>query len=342
MIVMTEFLKSTMFLLDKSDGTEMSKAPNFKPGMIGELCKSDSGAEKRIVFIETSGQNCLRPRQACSIESAARTNPDMTIYVYMALTPPPGSPEVDKGDGLERDCHTMDILAKFPNVEIIHEDLTQHFLDTPLEQILLDGTFDQSNFSFQHMADALRIVLLYKYGGIYIDMDVVILRSLACLRNTAGQVVSWGQSGLENGLLVFDKGHQLLNFYMRLMKQIYDPNIREIIGPVGFLKSVRMFCDFKTGNFDEYGEFFVCHNNYNITVMYIDAFYPIHFLDRTRFFANSFLLSDLDKFQTSYSVHVYDSGHGARVPETSLYAFLAQRFCPAIYDASSKLDIYNF
>lgn len=320
----------------------MRKAPNFRPGMIGELCKSDSGAEKRIIFIETSAQSCLRPRQACAIESAAITNPEMTIYVYMALTPLPGSPEVDQGDGLERHCHTMDILAKLPNVQIIHEDLRKHFIGTPLEETLLNGTFDKSKFSFQHMADALRIVLLYKYGGIYIDMDVVVLRSLACLRNTAGQVVSWGQSGLENGLLVFDKGHKLLNFYMRLMKQMYDPNLREVIGPVGFLKSLRMFCDFKTGNFDEFGELFVCHDNYNVTVMYIEAFYPIHFLDRMRFFATNFSVTELDLFQTSYSVHVYGSGHGAHVPETSIYAFLAQRFCPAIYDASSKLHIYNF
>ena len=310
--------------------------------MIGELCRADSVAEKRIFFIETSGQKCLRPRQACAVESAAITNPNMSIYVYMSLKPPPGIPEVDDGDGLERHCHTMDVIRKLPNVQVIYEDLMKHFVGTPLEKLVVNGTFEKSRFAYQHMGDALRIAMLHKYGGIYLDLDVVVLRSLSCLRNTVGQVVSWGKSGIENGILIFDKGHQLLTFFMRLMTQIYDPNYRETIGPTGFLQAVRVYCNFPEGNFDEFGQFFVCHNNWNITVLYIQAFFPIQFLERPRYFAENFPLSELNNFQTSYAAHVYDSGHGARVPESSLYAFISQRFCPAIYSASKISHIYNF
>ncbi len=259
----------------------------------------------------------------------------------MSIKAPLGNPEVDTGEGLERHCHTMDILAKFPNVQVIHEDLTKYLVGTPLETLLLNGMFEKSAFSYQHMGDALRIAMLHKYGGIYLDLDVIVLRSLKCLRNAVGQVVSWGKSGIENGILIFDKGHQLLSFFMRLMKQIYDPNYRETIGPTGFLQAIRVYCDFPTGNFDEFGHFLVCHNNWNVTVLYIQAFFPIHFLERARYFTESFPLSELDNFQTSYSVHVYGSGHGAHVPQSSMYAFLAQHFCPAIYGAS-RSHIYNF
>ncbi len=34
----------------------------FAPGKLNELCHSDGGGEKRIFFIETSGERCLRPR----------------------------------------------------------------------------------------------------------------------------------------------------------------------------------------------------------------------------------------------------------------------------------------
>ena len=38
-----------------------------------------------IIYIETSGEECLTPRQACGIESAARANPSMNIRIYARM-----------------------------------------------------------------------------------------------------------------------------------------------------------------------------------------------------------------------------------------------------------------
>lgn len=312
------------------------RAPEFRPGNIGELCESKSDAtEKKIFFIETSGENCLRSRQACAIESAARTNPDMKIQVYMSRKRPPGNPEQDGGYGLQRHCESMNVLSKFPNVQIIREDLTRHVLGTPLESLLRSGKFEKSQFSYQHLSDAIRIALLYKSGGIYLDLDVVVLRSLGCLRNTAGEVRSSDyKAGIENGVLIFDKGHELLGHYMRLMEEIYDPLSRESIGPAGFLKAAGQFCGFGICEGCDFGQLWICRDNWNITVLYTEAFYPIPFRNRERFYDPNFHLKELDHLQTSYLVHVYGAGHGAQVVPSSLYGFLAQRFCPSVYSAS--------
>ncbi|XP_057376748.1 lactosylceramide 4-alpha-galactosyltransferase-like [Daphnia carinata] len=321
------------------------KAPTFQPQLIGELCESESlGAEKRIFFIESSGEKCLRPRQACAIESAARTNPDMNIYVHMALYPAPGSPEMEGGYGLNAHCQMMDILTKqFPNVKIIREDLTRHFIGTPLEALLQSGALEKSKFAYQHLSDAVRIAMLHKSGGIYLDLDVITLRSLNCLRNTAGEVRSAEyKAGIENGVLIFDKGHELLNHYMRLIPQIYDPSSRECIGPHGLLKAAGEFCGFGICEGCDFGQLWICRNNWNITVLYTEAFYPIPFRNRIRFYEPTFPLSELDNLQTSYLVHVYGSGHGAQVSHSSLYGFLAQRFCPSVYTVSSQSRVFNF
>jgi hypothetical protein len=259
----------------------------------------------------------------------------MTVEVYMALGPAPGTPEVQGGYGLKRHCETMDILSELPNVKIIREDLFQEFLGTPLETLMQSGKFEKSKFSYQHLSDAARIALMYKKGGIYLDMDVVVLRSLRCLRNTVGGVRSAEyKAAIENGVLIFDKSHELLGHYMHLMEKMYDPLVRESIGPIGLLKAAGEFCGFGDCDGCDFGQLWICRDNSNITVLYTEGFYPIPFREKERFYEPNFPLVELDNLQTSYVVHVYGAGHGTQVVPSSLYGFLAQRFCPRIYGAS--------
>lgn len=305
----------------------------FAPGKIDEICHSDSGGEKRIIFIETSGESCLRPRQACAVESAARSNPDMDIYVYMAINRPPGEPEEEKGNhGLERHCKTMELLKSFENLHILREDLPLHFLSTPLESLYFNGLFNDSEYSYQHLSDALRIILLYKYGGIYIDLDVIVFRSLRCLRNTAGHVLVLGESSVENGVMIFDRGHKLLNFFLKFMSNSYKPYERSSIGPKGLSDAFRIMCNHSSNIINDSVNDYLCDNQVSIKLLNNTAFYPITFFEQNRFFIENFQHKELRFFRNSYSVHVYGAGHGARVPETSLFAYLAKQFCPSIFN----------
>ncbi|KAI9563395.1 hypothetical protein GHT06_010858 [Daphnia sinensis] len=317
------------------------KLEAFAPGKIGELCKSDGGGQKRIMFIETSGEKCLRPRQACAIESAARTNPDMTVYVYMAKERPPGRPEMDRGEGLERRCETMQILESFTNVYFIRDSLPKHLVDTPLESLYFNGNMKNSQYALQHISDAVRVALLYKHGGIYLDLDVVVLRSLRCLRNTAGHTFILGESSIENGFMAFDRGHKLLKFFMRWMQRSYKPNERSVIGPNGLSRAFQMLCNHPSTVISDSAFDFKCHDNVNLRLHNKTAFHPITYFEQNRFYAENFDENELDTFNQSYSVHVYGSGHGAHVPETSLYAFMANQFCPSTYDLHLE-GVYDF
>lgn len=67
---------------------ELSDAELVLPGP-DDLCSALPYREhplleqNEIFFLETSGEPCLTARQACSIESAIRTNPDAKIVIRM-------------------------------------------------------------------------------------------------------------------------------------------------------------------------------------------------------------------------------------------------------------------
>jgi mannosyltransferase OCH1-like enzyme len=57
-------------------------------------------------------------------------------------------------------------------------------------------------------------MLLHAHGGWYLDLDVIVLRNLAGLRNGVG-CLQYGNHGgrcsqVPNGIMVFDKGHEFL------------------------------------------------------------------------------------------------------------------------------------
>jgi hypothetical protein len=72
-------------------------------------------------------------------------------------------------------------------------------------------------------SDIFRILILYKYGGFYIDMDVLILRNMLPL-NDYEFVYQWGSSGngtesftMNNAIMRLNKGSQLANEILELI-----------------------------------------------------------------------------------------------------------------------------
>lgn len=62
---------------------------------------------------------------------------------------------------------------------------------TPLENWLRSDAMFYSNYLYEHMSDVLRFLTLYKFGGIYVDTDVVAKKSFDGLGlNFAGE--DWG------------------------------------------------------------------------------------------------------------------------------------------------------
>lgn len=109
-------------------------------------------------------------RQACAIESAARINQNREIFVLFAA--PVGFAE----NGTKSPI--LNVLLSYPNIQFRNLDIVKYSIGTPGELWIQTDRIYLSNFIVAHMADYLRFITLYKFGGIYFDLDIIVLKNL--------------------------------------------------------------------------------------------------------------------------------------------------------------------
>lgn len=91
------------------------------------------------------------------------------------------------GSMARRSCSiTNALLNNYTNVQIVREHIFKHLKGTPLENLVNRIHLNGTQLSVQHKSDMLRVALLWRRGGIYLDHDTVVLRPLTGLRNAIG------------------------------------------------------------------------------------------------------------------------------------------------------------
>jgi len=131
---------------------------------------------QQVLFIESSGRDYLDGRQACAVESAARSgtklNDALRIIVLLNST--------------QLDVHANNAtsqLYKARNELNINFYSASNFdeilVNTPLDDKFLKRKIRHlSKTPIHHVSDALRLVAIYRLGGWYFDIDTVIFKSL--------------------------------------------------------------------------------------------------------------------------------------------------------------------
>ncbi|XP_053675805.1 lactosylceramide 4-alpha-galactosyltransferase-like [Anopheles nili] len=150
--------------------------PKQDPEFLHTFDASDKLLRNRCVFfIETSAPFqaavTVGPRQACAIESAARANPHKNIVVLLASW----NAFSDAAQIRFRDIH---VLSSFSNVHFRWLDLNQFATGTPVEHVIKSNRLHEKPNGAEYLSEILRLVLLYRFGGIYLDLDVVSLKPL--------------------------------------------------------------------------------------------------------------------------------------------------------------------
>lgn len=162
------------------------------------------------------------------------------------------SPLVDKG---------YKVLAVTP-------DLPHLFKDTPAESWYEDmksGTKDPGEISLaQNLSNLIRLAVLYKYGGVYLDTDFIVLKDFSQLRNSIGAqsmnpLGNWTR--LNNAVLIFDKNHPLLYKFIEEFALNFNGNKWGYNGP--YLVS-RVVSNLSIAA------------DYNFTILPPMAFYPVY------------------------------------------------------------------
>lgn len=122
-----------------------------------------------IFFIETSckhknGIN-LNLRQSCAVESAANLNPNLKVFVLFV------SPTF-----INNNSDVIKRLDMYSNVYLRHINFIKYSLNTPLQDFVTSNTIFTSLWPVSHTSDLLRFLTLWKFGGTYMDLDVVLMK----------------------------------------------------------------------------------------------------------------------------------------------------------------------
>ncbi|CAG4937485.1 unnamed protein product [Parnassius apollo] len=129
---------------------------------------SFSPSDKSIFFHETSCTANLTSRQSCAIESAARAHRYFEIHVLFS------SPVS------EATLHESNLkeLTIFDNIRFSRIHIVKYAEGTPVADLVKSGALNRTQWKISHTSDVLRFLTLYKWGGIYLDLDVVVARTL--------------------------------------------------------------------------------------------------------------------------------------------------------------------
>lgn len=152
-------------------------------------------------------------RQVCNIESASRENPNRDVFIVFVS--PVGFPE-DESDL----SPLLQVLQSYPNIYLRNSYLPKLVEDTPVKNWFNTGIlFKTSIFPLVHLSDFCRLLLLYKYGGTYYDLDVISLRSLdGLLPNFFPREMDWNPGLTGNAVINFQGdsiGHEMASIVLQ-------------------------------------------------------------------------------------------------------------------------------
>jgi hypothetical protein len=189
----------------------------------------------KIFFVQTSENEDILSRHACSIESAARLHTHSVIFVFMR------SKHIHLKKG------SFNRLRTYPNLRFVHFNEYDIYSGTTLSR--LNETKRKQfirYFAISHMSDFIRTALLYKYGGIYFDLDVIPLRTFTLFSNAVALETN---EGVNVAVLAFEKQHLVLDIQMdiqlMLVNKLFNTLCWNCVGPSALSDALKRVCDDK-------------------------------------------------------------------------------------------------
>ncbi|KAL5280286.1 hypothetical protein ACFFRR_004329 [Megaselia abdita] len=294
-----------------------------------EILRSDRLPRKdKTIFFHVT--NCLsngfldlNSRQSCAIESAALKNPSFDVFVLFAS--PTFFPETIRSPAILS-------LLRYRNVFLRNNNLWNYTKDTPAEEWFKSGALFKSFFVTAHVSDFLRLMTLWRWGGIYMDLDVIVKESFETIDlNFAG---AESDILVANGVMSFDSsgfGHYIVDLILKKFIGDFRGDIWAHNGP-SRITGVLMNDICKT-NVTRNMTAERCHG---FQVFPVNKFYAIHYSIWNYFFEEKFLSQTLEMTKDSLLIHVWNkmsSESKFKVGTQAAYGVYAEKFCPLIYSS---------
>lgn len=217
--------------------------------------------------------------------------------------------------------NAMQFPAYIPkDVEIRTLNVTREFHDTPFQDFDFNGQFQKQN-----IANALRLCIVYKYGGMYMDTDFIVLRSPDDIANGMARE----DKDLYNNA-AFKFSRPRAPFLRACMEDFVDKYNGDIWGNQGpqLFTRVHYACEQKRAT----GELESCPS-----IWPKESFCPIKYNDLSLFWsANSLQLNSSFALHVWNRLSVHKEQEMCRVPEvydSMAIGMMRSTHCPKIFEA---------
>ncbi|XP_078065395.1 lactosylceramide 4-alpha-galactosyltransferase-like [Mustelus asterias] len=278
-----------------------------------------------IMFVETTDTVEPSALAVCSVESASLRNPGKPVYYFL------------KGfsgnlSHYPRRWHkAIHVLSSLKNVTISPLSLKALFQDTPLSSWYEKVNPYWEKYWIHVLSDACRIALLWKYGGIYLDTDIISLRPLE-FRNF---ICAEGYEVANGAALGFEKQHQFIWDCMEDYVSNYDGGTWGSQGPALVSRVLKRWCQS-----NELGQFFNLECK-GISYLPPKYFYPISYTRWETYFQRWQESNIKSFFAESKGVHVWNYknfGQQKQVTAGSgtLMEYFFSKYCPTTYKSLVK------
>ncbi|KAH8262900.1 hypothetical protein KR044_001772 [Drosophila immigrans] len=266
-------------------------------------------------------------RQACAIESAALHNPNFNVFVL--FTSPTFLPDNQRFPILEA-------IRSYRNIQLRQLNIWRYAEDTPIGEWLKKGDLFQSKYLTEHTSDMLRLMTLYRFGGIYLDTDVVVLRSLEGLPlNYVGALDNITIGNGVIGLQHMGRGHKIGEILLTDLTQHYNGDAYVSNGPSLISRVLKGVCG--TGSIPQMQE----DPKYcqGFQVFNSSVFYAINSAYWRDFFDPNKREDVMAQIKDSYLTHVWNKASYNqlfKVGTENAYGMLASQHCPKTFAAAGE------
>nr|KAF6419798.1 alpha-1,4-N-acetylglucosaminyltransferase [Molossus molossus] len=274
------------------------------------------GKGRSIVFLETSERTEPSPLVSCAVESAAKVYPEQPVTFFMkglssSLQLPPNSTHP-----------AFSLLSAIDNVFLFPLDMKRLFEDTPLFSWYTQINVSEQRHWLHVSSDASRLAIIWKYGGVYMDTDVISIRPIPEENFLAAQASRYSS----NGIFGFLPHHAFLWECMENFVEHYNSYIWGNQGPELMTRMLRLWC--RLEDFQEVSDL----RCLNLSFLHPQRFYPISYLEWRRYYE---VWNTDPSFNDSYALHLWNymnkEGRGVVRGSNTLVENLYRKHCPRTY-----------
>jgi hypothetical protein len=300
---------------------------------IGKFIDSDNQAYKNdiqsnlIFFIESNDKReFFDEKQLCSIESAAKHNPNSRVNVMTIKA-------------IAKDPYKKLLVHHYQNLNFEFINLTGIFMGTPFQDWWINDKVTKINdyYRMAHLSDAIRLALLYKKGGLYTDIDTITLRSFDLFYKYSAFFQGADDGELINSFMHMPKEHSFIKYLMESFVNEYDPNDWSKNGPNLIMKHLPIYCNMSASNLviDR-----ISANSKCDIILFPKRYaYSLHWTSVGHFFESNHPIYARD-FIDAYSLHFHSKMSGGHKPfwnSSNIFEFFANHNCPLVNDLSRSI-----